>query len=85
LGIPLSFAGEFEEVIMIEVAIEEMVGSDRVPDLQRLEASLRLARQISTRAKWRSAWSGCSRVLENHLDTADIVRDGDFATVETIA
>jgi len=28
LGIPLPFAGEFEEVIMIEVAIEEMVGSD---------------------------------------------------------
>ena len=27
-GIPLPFAGEFEEVIMIEVAIEEMVGSD---------------------------------------------------------
>jgi hypothetical protein len=28
LGIPLPFTGEFEVVIMIEVAIEEMVGSD---------------------------------------------------------
>jgi len=28
LGIPLPFTGEFEEVITIEVAIEEMVGSD---------------------------------------------------------
>jgi len=28
LGIPLPFTGEFEVVIMIEVEIEEMVGSD---------------------------------------------------------
>jgi len=28
LGIPLPFTGEFEHGIMIEVAIEEMVGSD---------------------------------------------------------
>jgi hypothetical protein len=28
IGIPLPFTGEFEVVIMIEVAIEEMVGSD---------------------------------------------------------
>jgi hypothetical protein len=81
LGIPLSFTGEFEKVIMIEVAIEEMVGSDRVPDPQRLEASPRLALAISTRAKWRSSLSRCSSVLENVLDTADIVRDGDVTTV----
>jgi len=42
LGIPLPFTGEFEVVIMIEVAIEEMVGSNGVLDPQRLEASLRL-------------------------------------------
>jgi len=28
LGIPLPFTGEFEVVIMIDVEIEEMVGSD---------------------------------------------------------
>jgi len=32
LGIPLPFAGEFEVVIMIAVVIEEMDGSDWVPD-----------------------------------------------------
>jgi hypothetical protein len=30
LGIPLLFAEEFELVIMIEVVIEEMHGSDRM-------------------------------------------------------
>jgi hypothetical protein len=28
IGYPAPLAGQFEEVIMIEVAIEEMVGSD---------------------------------------------------------
>ena len=43
MGIPLLFAEEFELVIMIAVGIEEMHGSDRVPDLKRLQASLGLA------------------------------------------
>jgi hypothetical protein len=42
-GIPLLFTEEFELVIMIAVGIEEMHGSDRVPDLKRLQASLGLA------------------------------------------
>jgi hypothetical protein len=66
---------------MIEVAIQEMVGSDRVPDPKRLAASLRLAWQISTSAKWRLIRSGCCSVLEDILDTADIVRDGDLSPV----
>ena len=33
MGIPLPFTGEFEVVIMIAVWIEEMHGSDCVPDL----------------------------------------------------
>jgi hypothetical protein len=46
IGDPASLtAGEFGEVIRLEVAIEEMVGSDRVPDPQRLEASPRLTWQ----------------------------------------
>src|SRR5512144_126797 len=45
-----------------------MVGADRVlPDPQRLAASLRLAWQISTRAKWRSLRSECRSVLQNVL------------------
>ena len=43
MGIPLLFTEEFELVIMIAVGIEEMHGSDRVPDLKRLQASLGLA------------------------------------------
>jgi hypothetical protein len=34
LGIPLLFTGEFEVVIMIAVGIEEMHGSDWLPDLK---------------------------------------------------
>jgi hypothetical protein len=33
MGVPLLFTEEFELRIMVEVAIEEMHGSDRVPDL----------------------------------------------------
>jgi hypothetical protein len=36
------FTGEFEVVIMIEGVTEEMHGSNRVPDLKRLRASLGL-------------------------------------------
>jgi hypothetical protein len=32
LGVPLPTTGEFEQVIMIAVEIEEMAGSDRVLD-----------------------------------------------------
>jgi len=37
VGVLLLFTEEFELVIMIEVAIEEMHGSDRVPDLRGLQ------------------------------------------------
>ena len=37
MGAPLLITEEFELVIMIGVAIEEMHGSDRVPDLRRLQ------------------------------------------------
>jgi hypothetical protein len=37
VGTPLLFTEEFELVIMIEFATEEMHGSDRVPDLRGLQ------------------------------------------------
>ena len=37
MGVPLLFSEEFELVIMIGVATEEMHGSDRVPDLRGLQ------------------------------------------------
>ena len=37
MGAPLLFTEEFELVIMIAVATEEMHGSDRVPDLKGLQ------------------------------------------------
>jgi len=36
-------------------------------------------RKPSTRAKWRSSRSACRSVAQNALDSADIVRDGDFS------
>jgi len=39
---------------MIEVVTEEMHGSDWVPDLKRLRASLGWYGSSSTRAKWRA-------------------------------
>jgi hypothetical protein len=43
LGIPLPFTGEFEEVIMIEVAIEERwLGRTEFLNPKRIAASLRL-------------------------------------------
>jgi hypothetical protein len=39
LGTLLLFTEEFEQVIMIALATEEMVGSDRVSDLKDYKAS----------------------------------------------
>ena len=57
---------------------EELHGSDRVPDLRRLQTSLGWNGTSSTRAKWRSSSSARRSVLEQLLDTADIVRDAIF-------
>ena len=44
-----------------------------------ITASLRLEKATpSTRAKWRSSLSACSRALEKGLTQADIVRDAMF-------
>ena len=54
-----------------------MAGSDRVLT-RTIQSEPRLeTRKPSTRAKWRSSTSAYASVLENVLDTADIVRDGD--------
>jgi len=52
---------------MITVVIEEMVGSDRVPDRNDYERALVGKRNPSTRAKWRSSSSAGCRVLEKSL------------------
>jgi len=65
--------------------IEEMAGSDRVPDPDDSKRAQVGNAQTTTRAKWRSSMSAYRTVLENVLDTADIVRDGDFSTVENPA
>jgi len=44
---------------MIAVVIEEMVGSDWVPDRNDCERALVGTRNPSTRAKWRSSPSAC--------------------------
>jgi|tagenome__1003787_1003787.scaffolds.fasta_scaffold20986322_2 hypothetical protein len=38
--------------------------------------------QTTTRAKWRTSMSAYRSVLENVLDTADIVRDGDVSPTD---
>jgi hypothetical protein len=79
---------------MIEVVTEEMDGSDRVPDLKRLRASLGWRSKSNSKGKSNSKSKGSNesemaRSYEstdqcalNVLDSADIVRDGDFATTE---
>ena len=58
-----------------------MAGSDRVLT-RTIQNEPRLeTRNPTKRAKWRSSMSAYTSVLENGLDTADIVRDGDFSPV----
>jgi hypothetical protein len=57
-----------------------MAGSDRVPDPNDQKRARIGKRKPPIRAKWRSSMSAYRSVRENVLDTADIVRDGDFAT-----
>jgi hypothetical protein len=53
-----------------------MAGSDRVPDPNDSKRAQVGTRKTTKRAKWRSSLSAYRSVLENVLDTADIVRDG---------
>ena len=55
------------------------VGLSACPATIRSEPTIGLAN--STRAKWRSTPSRCRSVLEDILDTADIVRNDDFSPV----
>jgi len=59
-----------------------MAGSDRVLT-RTIQSEPRLeTRKPTKRAKWRSSTSAYASVLENVLDTADIVRDPDVTPVE---
>src|SRR5438046_6360104 len=73
--------GEFEVVIMIEVVIEEMVGSDRVPDRKDYERAFDWKAQTISESEM-ALISECRQLCaQTVLDTADIVRDGDVSTV----
>jgi hypothetical protein len=79
IGHPAPFTGEFEQVIMIAVGIEEMAGSDRVPTLTiESEPQVGKAQTIyeSEMALHFECTHSCARI---GLDTADIVRDRDFS------
>src|SRR3954469_458627 len=57
-----------------------MAGSDRVPDPNDSKRARGWKAQTTTRAKWRSSLSAYRSVLQNVLDTADIVREGDVTS-----
>ena len=56
-----------------------MAGSDRVPDPDDSKRAQVGKRKPTTRAKWRSSTSAYRIVAQKPVDTADIVRDGDFS------
>ena len=72
-------SGEFEVVIMIEVAIEEMHGSDRMSepeiDYERALGWLRTIIYESEMALFLECMQSCAQKV---VDTADIVRDAIF-------
>jgi hypothetical protein len=87
MGIPLPRKGEFEEVIMVEVLIEEMFGSDRSRprDYERAVVVGR-SKTEPTRALLGVNGLVCSENEKEHtknqkkgLDTVGIVRDVRFA------
>ncbi len=63
MGVPLLLTEEFELVIMIAVATEEMHGSDRVLTSEDYKASRGWLGVFSTRAKWRFSLSDCRTSL----------------------
>ena len=65
MGTPLLFTEEFELIIMIGVAIEEMHGSDRDSWPERItrRAVVGWDGNFSTRAKWRFLKSQCRSAL----------------------
>src|SRR5437667_3682068 len=74
--------GEFEVVIMIEVVIEEMVGSDRVPDRKDYERAFDWKAQTISESEM-ALISECRQLCANNvLDRADIVRDGDVTPID---
>jgi hypothetical protein len=80
LGVPLLFTEEFEVVIMIgRLPIEEMHGSDRVPDLSGLRASLVGWKRQPINESEMALFSECSlQCARKVLDTADIVREAMY-------
>jgi hypothetical protein len=64
---------------MIEVAIEEMHGSDRVPDLNiDCERGIGWIRHTFNESEMALFFERVLLCAQKVLDTADIVRDGDL-------
>src|SRR3954465_5751034 len=61
-----------------------MAGSDRVPDPDDSKRAQVGDAQTTTRAKWCSSLSAYRSVLQNVLDTADIVRDRDVSPTTSV-
>src|ERR1700732_3048845 len=70
-----SLSREFEVVIMVERAIGEMVGSDRVRPIDYIEPWSSM-RGSSTRAQPNSSSESTPSCAQKSLDNTDIVRDG---------
>jgi hypothetical protein len=80
MGIPLPREREFEEVIMVEVQIEEMFGSDRSRPkrLQTSRGHRRRAKEHNERM-YSSEWA--EKYAHKRIDRADVVRDVWFSDV----
>jgi hypothetical protein len=70
--------GESELVIMIAVATEEMHGSDRSPNLQRITRRAWLDEALFQRERNGALLRVHAAVCSKLLDTADIVRDAIY-------
>jgi hypothetical protein len=79
-GVPPLLTEEFEVVIMIAVATEEMHGSDRYSDLKRITSEPGLVGQCwwatsSVRAKWGSVMRAGDNVGKEYLTGSGAVRE----------
>jgi hypothetical protein len=84
LGVPLLDREEFEVVIMIAVATEEMHGSDRVPDLRDYKRAV-VGKSKTINESEMALFSECSpKCARKVLDTADIVREAMFRQLTTL-
>ena len=76
MGIPLPHRRESEQVIEIEVAIGEMVGSDQVLDRKITSEPLGGESDLPTRAKWRTFSRQQRSALKKRLTPPTLLERG---------